>query len=108
MFNLVRRDDRDVQVGSQRVGDLEEQRLLHHRAPEGHRGDGEGEGHRGEEDRTNAAQSGGPEPGADVERRQEVEVGEGEAKRVSVAEVRAEGGHQPCRSENGKAGTTSE
>ena len=82
---LVRGVDRDVQERSQGVGELKEQRLLHHRVEEGHRGNGEGERHCGEEDRADAAQGGGAEPGADAERGEEVEVGEGAAKRVAIS-----------------------
>ena len=103
---VVRGVHRDVQERAQRVGKLEEQRLLHHRVEEGHRGDGEGEGHRGEADRANAAQGGGAEPGADVERGEEIEVGEGASEGVAVAEGRAENVDQSFGSKNRKVGAT--
>ena len=91
----VRRADRDVQGGPQGTGDAEEQRLLDQRAEEGHRGDGEGEGHRGEADRADAAQGRRPEPGPDAQRGQEAEAREGAAEGAPEPEGRAEDVHQP-------------
>ena len=104
----VRRVDRDLQGRPQGTGDPEEQRLLDERVAEGHRGDGEGEGHRGEEDRADAAQGRRPEPGPDAQRRQEVEAGEGAAEGAPEPEGRAKDVHQPRGAKDGKAGAAGE